>query len=45
MDTIEPLGVNSTGSVDKGERQPGVIEVVVEPSDLLMDLDMAVYIF
>ena len=42
MDTIEPLGVHSTGSVDKGERQPGVIEVVVEPSDLLMDLDMAV---
>ena len=42
MDTTGPLGVNSTYSVDEGQRQPGVIEVVVEPSDLLMDLDMAV---
>ena len=42
MDTTEPLGVDSTCSVDKGERQPGVIEVVVEPSDLLLDLDIAI---
>ena len=37
----EPFRVKSTGSVGKGEGQPGLIVVRIEPRDLVLDLNIA----